>query len=74
MCVVHVRAEPGEREGLRLGLITILEVRAVITSYEDPGWYQNPPGTVARKVEASTQAAPPAPTAAPAPAPATPKR
>jgi manganese oxidase len=29
------------------GLFTILKVREGITSYEDPGWYQNPPGTVA---------------------------
>jgi FtsP/CotA-like multicopper oxidase with cupredoxin domain len=29
------------------GLLTVLKVREGITSYEDPGWYQNPPGTVA---------------------------
>jgi FtsP/CotA-like multicopper oxidase with cupredoxin domain len=29
------------------GLFTVLKVREGITSYEDPGWYQNPPGTVA---------------------------
>lgn len=29
------------------GLFTIFKVREGITSYEDPGWYQNPPGTVA---------------------------
>jgi FtsP/CotA-like multicopper oxidase with cupredoxin domain len=29
------------------GLFTILKVREGITSYEDPGWYQHPPGTVA---------------------------
>lgn len=32
------------------GMFTILKVRDGITSYEDPGWYKNPPGTVARKV------------------------
>lgn len=29
------------------GLFTVLKVREGITSYDDPGWYQNPPGTVA---------------------------
>jgi FtsP/CotA-like multicopper oxidase with cupredoxin domain len=32
------------------GMFTIVKVRAGITSYEDPGWYSPPPGTVARKV------------------------
>jgi manganese oxidase len=30
------------------GLMTIVKVRDGITSYSDPGWYQNPPGTEAR--------------------------
>jgi hypothetical protein len=34
------------------GLLTVLKVREGITSYEDPGWYQNPPGTVASVAEA----------------------
>ena len=29
------------------GLFTVLKVRPDITSYDDPGWYQNPEGTVA---------------------------
>jgi hypothetical protein len=29
------------------GMFTILKVREGLTSYADPGWYQNPPGTVA---------------------------
>ncbi len=29
------------------GLLTVLKVREGITSYDDPGWYQNPAGTVA---------------------------
>jgi hypothetical protein len=29
------------------GMFTVLKIRDGITSYEDPGWYQNPPGTVA---------------------------
>jgi FtsP/CotA-like multicopper oxidase with cupredoxin domain len=30
------------------GMFTVLKVRDGITSYEDPGWYQQPPGTSAR--------------------------
>lgn len=29
------------------GMFTILKVRDEIANYSDPGWYQNPPGTVA---------------------------
>ncbi len=32
------------------GMFTILKVREGITNYDDPGWYQNPPGTVASPV------------------------
>jgi manganese oxidase len=32
------------------GMFTVLKVREGITSYDDPGWYKQPPGTVARKV------------------------
>jgi FtsP/CotA-like multicopper oxidase with cupredoxin domain len=32
------------------GMFTVLKVREGITTYEDPGWYKNPKGTVARKV------------------------
>jgi hypothetical protein len=32
------------------GMFTILKVRDGITSYEDPGWYKHPAGTLARKV------------------------
>jgi len=35
------------------GMFTILKVREGITSYEDPGWYKHPTGTVARPAEAS---------------------
>ncbi len=30
------------------GMFTVLKVREGITNYNDPGWYQNPPGTVAK--------------------------
>jgi hypothetical protein len=29
------------------GMFTILKVRENPTSYDDPGWYENPPGTLA---------------------------
>ncbi|MEP6810852.1 MAG: copper oxidase, partial [Chthoniobacterales bacterium] len=32
------------------GMFTILKVRGGITTYDDPGWYENPPGTVAGPV------------------------
>jgi FtsP/CotA-like multicopper oxidase with cupredoxin domain len=32
------------------GMFTVLKVREGITSYEDPGWFSHPEGTVARKV------------------------
>ena len=32
------------------GMFTILKVREGILDYKDPGWYQNPPGTVAEEV------------------------
>ena len=33
------------------GMFTVFKVREGISSYEDSGWYQHPPGTVAWKVE-----------------------
>jgi cobalt-zinc-cadmium efflux system outer membrane protein len=32
------------------GMFTVLKVREGLTSYEDPGWYKQPPGTGARKL------------------------
>jgi hypothetical protein len=29
------------------GMFTVLKIREGITSYEDPGWYRHPEGTVA---------------------------
>jgi len=29
------------------GTFTIVKVRENLTSYDDPGWYENPPGTLA---------------------------
>jgi len=40
------------------GMFTILKVRDRITDYNvDPGWYANPPGTVAHRVDGPPQAA-----------------
>ncbi len=33
------------------GMFTILKVRERITNYNDPGWYKNPPGTVAEPLK-----------------------
>lgn len=35
------------------GMFTILKVREGLTSYEDPGWYRHPPGTVAEPASAA---------------------
>lgn len=32
------------------GMFTVVKVREGIASYDDPGWYRHPDGTVARKV------------------------
>jgi len=34
------------------GMFTIVKVRTGITTYEDPGWYRHPPGTVAERASA----------------------
>jgi hypothetical protein len=31
------------------GMFTVFKVREELTSYKDPGWYVNPPGTQAWK-------------------------
>jgi hypothetical protein len=35
------------------GMFTIVKVREGITSYEDPGWYRHPAGTVADQATAA---------------------
>jgi len=27
------------------GMFTVVKIRENLTSYDDPGWYENPPGT-----------------------------
>jgi manganese oxidase len=45
-------SSPGQFGPIEMGgMFTVLKVRAGITDYKDPGWYQNPPGTVAQLVE-----------------------
>jgi hypothetical protein len=34
------------------GMFTVVKVREGITTYDDPGWYRHPPGTVAERVRA----------------------
>ena len=39
---------PGKRDYIDMGgMFTIFKVRENLTSYDDPGWYENPPGTLA---------------------------
>lgn len=47
---------PGQFGTIEMGgMFTVLKVREGITSYNDPGWYQNPPGTVAEAIEGTPQ-------------------
>jgi FtsP/CotA-like multicopper oxidase with cupredoxin domain len=39
------------------GMFTIVKVRDGITTYEDPGWYRHPPGTVAERASAAAMRA-----------------
>lgn len=35
------------------GMFTVLKVRERLDGYADPGWYENPPGTLSLPAEAS---------------------
>jgi hypothetical protein len=35
------------------GMFTVLKVRNGLTSYKDPGWYENPPRTLALAADAN---------------------
>jgi FtsP/CotA-like multicopper oxidase with cupredoxin domain len=37
------------------GMFTVVKVRRGLDSYADPGWYEHPAGTVARRVEAAPE-------------------
>lgn len=44
----------GKHDSITMGgMFTVLKVRDGITSYADPGWYENPPGTLALPATAS---------------------
>ena len=38
------------------GMFTLLKVRSDLTSYQDPGWYQHPEGTVASLISTEDRA------------------
>jgi manganese oxidase len=39
---------PGKHDYIDMGgMFTVVKVRENLTSYDDPGWYENPPGTLA---------------------------
>lgn len=44
---------PGQFGVIEMGsMFTVFKVRDNLSSYADPGWYQNPPGTVAESIHA----------------------
>ena len=49
---VPMGSAPGPHGTIAMGgMFTLVKVRPHLTSYADPGWYQPPAGTVARKVD-----------------------
>ena len=50
---IPMKATPGKYDDIDMGgMFTVLKVRDDITSYEDPGWYETPQGTLAREASA----------------------
>ncbi len=50
---VAMKSTPGPFAKLSMGgMFTILKVRDELSSYDDPGWYEHPPGTVAEAATA----------------------
>ena len=46
---ISMRSAPGPHGTIDMGgMFTVLKVREGLTSYEDPGWYEPPAGTLAR--------------------------
>ena len=44
----------GKHDSITMGgMFTVLKVRERLTNYDDPGWYENPPGTLS--VEATAE-------------------
>jgi len=55
---IPMRGGPGAFGNIDMGgMFTILKVRENLTNYDDPGWFENPPGTVARRATAAELAA-----------------
>jgi hypothetical protein len=55
---ISMRSAPGPHGTIDMGgMFTVLKVREGLTSYDDPGWYQPPPGTLAREATADELAA-----------------
>lgn len=51
---IPMKGAPGKHDYIDMGgMFTVVKVRNGITSYQDPGWYDNPPGTVARAATAA---------------------
>ena len=49
---------PGKHDYITMGgMFTVLKVRARLTGYRDPGWYENPPGTLATLADPAELAA-----------------
>jgi hypothetical protein len=45
---IPMAGAPGKHDYIDMGgMFTIVKVREKLTSYDDPGWYENPPGTLA---------------------------
>jgi hypothetical protein len=43
---------PGKHDYITMGgMFTVLKVRDQLAGYRDPGWYENPPGTLAAPAE-----------------------
>ena len=55
---IPMRGGPGAFGNIDMGgMFTILKVRENLASYDDPGWFENPPHTVARQATAAELAA-----------------
>ena len=51
---ISTAAAKGKHDTITMGgMFTILKTRDGLRSYEDPGWYENPPGTLALAAEAA---------------------
>jgi FtsP/CotA-like multicopper oxidase with cupredoxin domain len=47
---IPMKGAPGKHDHIDMGgMFTVLKVRDGISTYDDPGWYENPPGTLARE-------------------------